>query len=83
MKVELLVSKWCPTCPQAERIWGEAAEKVPMDFQVVDVSDREGRELISRLRIKTVPAVVIDGALKSVGVQPLGEVIKLLGEMAA
>ena len=79
MKVQLLVSKWCPTCPQAERIWAEASQKLPMDLQILDVAERDGREVVSRLRIKTVPAVVVDGTLKAVGVQPLGDVLKLLG----
>ena len=79
MKVQLLVSKWCPTCPQAERIWAEAAQKVSMDLEVLDVAERDGREGVSRLRIKTVPAVVVEGVLKTVGVQPLSEVLKLLG----
>ena len=50
-----------------------------MDLQILDVAERDGREVVSRLRIKTVPAVVVDGALKAVGVQPLGDVLKLLG----
>ncbi|WP_123104804.1 thioredoxin family protein [Acidithiobacillus sulfuriphilus] len=82
MKVQLLVSKWCPTCPQAEQIWGEAASRVPMEYEILDVGGRDGRELVSKLRIKTVPAVVIDGTLRTVGVQPLGEVLKLLGAAA-
>jgi glutaredoxin len=79
MKVQILVSKWCPVCPQAEKVWKEASEKVPMELQVLDVADREGREIVSNLRIKTVPAIVVDGALKTVGAQPLGEVLKMLG----
>ena len=79
MKVQILVSKWCPTCPQAEEIWKEASRRVTMDLRVLDVTEREGREVVSRLRIKTVPAVVIDDVLKTVGVQPLGEARKLLG----
>lgn len=78
MKVQLLVSKWCPSCPQAETIWREAAEKRPMDLEILDVADKAGREVVSRLRIKTVPAVVIDGSLKAVGVQPLSQVLQLL-----
>jgi len=79
MKVQLLVSKWCPTCPQAEKIWAEAARKVPMDFEVLDVADRKGREVAAQLRIRTVPAVVVDDTLKTLGVQPLADVLKLLG----
>jgi len=78
MKVQLLVSKWCPTCPQAEKIWTEAARKVPMDFEILDVADRKGREVVTQLRIKTVPAVVVDDTLKALGVQPLADVLKLL-----
>lgn len=78
MKVQLLVSKWCPTCPQAEKVWAEAARRVPMDFEVLDVADRKGREVVARLRIKTVPAAVVDGTLKALGVQSLTDVLKLL-----
>lgn len=78
MKVQLLVSKWCQTCPQAETIWKEAAEKQPMDLKILDVADKAGWEVINRLRIKTVPAVVIDGTLKTVGVQPLTQILQLL-----
>jgi thiol-disulfide isomerase/thioredoxin len=79
MKVQLLVSKWCPTCPQAEKIWTEAAHTVPMEFEILDVAERKGREVASRLRIRTVPAVVVDDVLKMVGAQPLADVLKLLG----
>ena len=79
MKIQLLVSKWCPTCPQAEQVWSEVARSASVDYEVLDVSERAGRELISQLRIKTVPAVVIDGQLKAVGVQPLAEAQALLG----
>lgn len=78
MKVQLLVSKWCPTCPQAEKIWTEAARQVPMDFEILDVADRKGREVVTQLRIKSVPAVVVDDTLKTLGVQPLADVLKLL-----
>ncbi|WP_197686751.1 thioredoxin family protein [Metallibacterium scheffleri] len=79
VKVQLLVSKWCPTCPQAEKIWTEAAQRVPMEFEILDVAERKGREVASRLRIRTVPAVVIDDVLKMVGAQPLADVLKVLG----
>ena len=79
MKVQLLVSQWCPSCPQAERIWAEAAQQVPMQFEVVDVADRKGREIVSRLRIRTVPAVVIDDVLRMIGAHPLADVLKVLG----
>lgn len=69
LKVELLVSEWCPTCPQAERVWRRVATEREIELAVVDLAQPEGRELAQRLRIRTIPAVVIDGTLKAVGVQ--------------
>lgn len=68
-KVELLVSEWCASCHQAEKVWSRIAEEREIDYAVVDMGQPEGRELVQRLRLKTVPAVVIDGELKGVGVQ--------------
>ncbi|MGN2391856.1 thioredoxin family protein [Pelomicrobium sp. G1] len=73
MTVQLLVSEWCPTCPSAEAVWRQVAAEKDIRFAVVDLAQPEGRELASRLRIKTVPAVVIDGKLAAVGVQSPAE----------
>ena len=73
MKVELLVSEWCPTCPRAEQVWRAVAAERDFEFAVVDLAQPEGRELAQRLRIRTIPALVIDGELKAVGVQSPSE----------
>lgn len=78
MEVRLLVSKWCPVCPQAEQVWGAVAHARALDYQVIDVADSPGRALVSRLRIKTVPAVVIDGRLRAVGLQSVAEATGLV-----
>lgn len=73
MKVELLVSEWCASCHQSEKIWREVAEEKDIEFSVLDMGQPEGRALVSRLRLKTIPAVVIDGELKGLGVQTFAE----------
>lgn len=73
MKVELLVSEWCPTCPQAERVWSAVATERDFEFAVIDLAQPEGRALAQRLRVRTIPAIVIDGELKAVGVQSPAE----------
>lgn len=73
MRVELLVSEWCQSCHQAEKVWRQVAEEKAIDFAVLDMGQPEGKELVSRLRLKTIPALVIDGELKGIGVQSLGE----------
>jgi len=69
MKVELLVSEWCPTCPAAEQVWRDVLEERAFDFAVVDVAQPEGRALVARLHLRSVPSVVVDGVLQAVGVQ--------------
>ncbi|BBP02609.1 hypothetical protein TPL01_00410 [Sulfuriferula plumbiphila] len=73
MKVELLVSEWCASCHQSEKIWREVAEEKDIEFAVLDMGQPEGRALVSRLRLKTIPALVIDGELKGIGVQTFAE----------
>lgn len=79
MEVRLLVSQWCPVCPQAEAVWSEVTKQHPVDYQVLDIAKPEGRTLVANLRIRTVPAVVVDGQLKAVGVQSVPEALALLG----
>jgi glutaredoxin len=69
VKVQLLVSEWCASCHQAERIWREVAEERDFEFEVLDMGQPEGRELATRLRLRSVPSTVIDGELRAVGVQ--------------
>lgn len=69
MKVQLLVSQWCPSCPQAERVWGQLSEeRHDFEYEVLDVGVRPGRDIVSNLMIRSIPATVIDGKLYAVGV---------------
>lgn len=78
MKVELLVSEWCASCHQAEKVWRQVSEERDFDFAVVDMGQPEGKALVSRLRLKTIPALIIDGQLVAIGVQPLEEARRLV-----
>lgn len=40
-----------------------------LDFSVVNLAQPEGRRLVDSLRLRTVPALVIDGRLMAIGVQ--------------
>ena len=78
MKVELLVSEWCASCHAAEKIWRQVSEERDFDFAVVDMGQPEGKALVSRLRLKTIPALIVDGALVAIGVQPLEEARRIV-----
>ncbi len=68
MKVQLLVSEWCSPCRDAEEIWRRIAQRKQIAFEVLDVGQPEGREIVSRLGVRTVPSTVIDGTLQHLGV---------------
>lgn len=82
MEVRLLVSKWCPVCPQAEQVWSEVARSLPIDYQALDIAEPAGRALVSGLRVRTVPALVVDGKLAAVGLQSLGDALKIAQQAA-
>lgn len=68
MKVELLVSAGCPSCAQAEAVWRRVADEYELEWTMLDVAQPPGAQLVERLALKAVPAVLIDGELKAVGV---------------
>ncbi|HQU14768.1 MAG: hypothetical protein B7Z66_03945 [Chromatiales bacterium 21-64-14] len=79
MKVQLLVSEWCTSCHLAEKVWREVSEERDIEFEVLDMGQPEARELVSHLRLKSVPSTLIDGVLKAVGVQTKTQALELVG----
>jgi glutaredoxin len=78
MKIELVVSGTCPFCLEAEKVWREATADRGIEFSVVDITQPEGVALAQRLKLQTVPALLIDGTLRAVGVQTSEEARTLL-----
>ena len=82
MKLQLLVSQWCPTCPAAEKVWSQAAARAGLTLEVLDVGKPDGRRVVSDLGIRTVPAMVIDGKLRSLGTCTLTEALSMVSPQA-
>ncbi|MDP2155267.1 MAG: thioredoxin family protein [Sulfuricella sp.] len=78
MKIELIVSGVCPFCLEAEKVWRAAAADHGFEFSIVDITQPEGAAQTRHLKLQTVPAVVIDGVLRAVGVQSPEEALALL-----
>lgn len=76
--VQLLVSEWCEPCRGAEEVWRLIAQRKDFAFEVLDVGQREGRAIIARIGLKTVPATVIDGVLRHVGVPTSKEALEFV-----
>lgn len=74
--IQLLVSEWCPTCPQAERLWEQVADETGATLDILDVTKRPGRDIVARLMIRTIPATVIDDRLEFVGIPDVRSAMK-------
>lgn len=81
--VQLLVSEWCAPCRGAEEAWQQVADARDIVFEVLDMAQPEARSVAQRLSLRTVPAVVIDGQLAAVGVQPLQRCLELVADAPA
>lgn len=78
VKIELLVTDGCEPCRLAERVWREVAAERGVELAVVELGEPYGRALTERLRLKTVPAVLVDGVLRGIGVQSRAEALALI-----
>ena len=67
-------------CRDAEQVWRRVAERKSIAFEVLDVGQPEGREVVARLGVRTVPSTVIDGMLKHLGVPTPQEATALTAE---
>ena len=82
-RVQLLVSEWCAPCRGAEEVWRQAAQRKDFVFEVLDVGQPEGRAIVARLGVKTVPAGVVDGRLCHVGVPSLAQALEFVAAAPA
>ena len=78
MRIELLITGDCVPCRKAERLWREVCEEQGLTLSVVDAQHREGKKVFHRMRLNTLPALLIDGKLVAVGVQSRDQAAELL-----
>jgi thiol-disulfide isomerase/thioredoxin len=78
IRVQLLVSEWCAPCRSAEEVWRAIAQKKAIAFEVLDVGQPEGRAIVARLGVKTVPSSVVDGMLRHLGVPTHKEAMEIV-----
>lgn len=78
VRIELLVTPDCVPCAKAEALWRDVSEREGLTLTVLDRGERQGKYLAHRFRLKTFPALVINGDLVAVGVQSREEAERLL-----
>ncbi|MFQ5756299.1 MAG: thioredoxin family protein [Acidiferrobacterales bacterium] len=77
MKIQLLVSDWSPPCRRAEELWRAVAREVDVELEILNVTEPTGAEIMKRLQLKTISALVIDHQLVAIGVQSKDEARKI------
>lgn len=80
-EVILLVSKYCPTCPAASRVWTTLQKKFDLDYKEIDIGAPEGRKLSVQYYLRSVPSTIINGQLAHVGVPSREEAMELLSDL--
>ncbi len=68
MRIVLLVSNDCTPCHAAERLWSALCTEMNLTLQIVGTEQHEGSALAHRLNVNSVPALIIDDRVVSVGV---------------
>lgn len=78
MHVQLLVASWCSSCQRAQHIWADVCARHGLSLEVLDLDTLAGETAASQHHLKIMPAVLIDGHPRAVGVQNQAEAEALL-----
>ncbi len=78
MKVELLVTRDSPSCRKAENLWRSMCENENLTLRVIKDASPEGQRALTRLGLRVLPAILLDGRLIAVGVQTRNQALELL-----
>jgi glutaredoxin len=58
MKLVVYYTQWCPHCPKAKEVAKKVAKKLSIDYEEIDVGERE--DLARKYRITAVPTIYLD-----------------------
>lgn len=84
MEIVLLVSDDCTPCRAAEQLWSSLCAEMGLTLRIVGTEHTEGSEIAHRLEVNSVPVLVVDGRVVSVGVPQQSAARALLeGELAS
>ena len=67
MKAILILAGPYSTCDATKIIWQDLFGKNNIDFETVNLSTDQGREIASKLNINSFPALVVDNKVIAVG----------------
>lgn len=83
MHVQLLIAAWCSSCQRAQELWERVCARHGIGLEILDLDTPEGEAAAAHHHLKIMPAVLIDGHPRAIGVQSEAEIEALLTGGAA
>lgn len=78
-KITLIGASWCPVTAQAKKLWEDLRREDDFDYEFIDIQSKEGRKLVKKYSIVSIPKTIIDGKVVFHGVPERKEVEKFVG----
>ncbi len=83
MHLQLLVADWCSSCQRAREIWEKVCAHHGVALEVVDLESAAGEGFAQSHHLKIMPALLVDGHPRAVGVQTEQDAETLLARLQA
>jgi thioredoxin 1 len=66
-KVQVVYTKACVYCGPTKAMWKELQKNHKFEYEEIDAETAEGQKLVEKFEIMAVPATIIDGKVRFVG----------------
>ncbi|MEO0233949.1 MAG: thioredoxin family protein [candidate division WOR-3 bacterium] len=79
-KVVLLVGNWSKESKEVKEIWLRLKKSKKFELKILDVSTKEGAEVMDKYEISVIPVTIIDGEIKFIGIPDLKKIEEIFDE---
>ncbi|MEO0288608.1 MAG: thioredoxin family protein [candidate division WOR-3 bacterium] len=79
-KVVLLVGNWSKESQEVKEIWLRLKKSKKFELKILDVSTKEGAELMDKYEVSVIPVTIIDGEIKFIGIPDLKKIEEIFDE---
>ncbi|MEJ5306702.1 MAG: thioredoxin family protein [candidate division WOR-3 bacterium] len=79
-KVTLLVGNWSKESQEVKEIWLRLKKSKKFELKILDVSTKEGAEVMDRYEISVIPITIIDDEIKFIGIPDLKKIEEIFDE---
>lgn len=78
ISVKLIVARWCPICPSVKQLWRELMDQFKFEYEKVDISSPEGKELVTEHLVLSAPTIIIGGKVAFSGKVERSKAVEIL-----